>query len=296
MHIEHISVSRKRCHDTCPQQYKFHYHLKVPRPGEEPIYFVYGTIVHKIAELYVENRGAISIGEICKDVMRGKYEIEGKAGPIELPEEYQKKLQKHLRAIQNLTDKIGTTGFLEHKFRYDLDPPNNRCVTGFIDRLIIKGDEAWIIDYKTTKKGKWRVNSETVKEDLQLRCYARVVNREFGIKPEKIKAALFYLEGENIVACQYSEESLLKVEEELKNAFIQIEQSDPDKVWGRVGWHCKTCDYATMCPFYSPQSQKQASWSGELIELGHTDQWAEHKTPAVEDEWAEAKLLFGEDE
>ena len=234
MFIEHISVSRKKCHDTCPQQYKFRYHLKVPRPGEEPIYFLYGSIVHKIAELYVENRGSIAIGEISKDVMRGKYDIEGKQGPFILPEEYQKKLQKHLRSIQNLTDRIGTDGLLEHQFRYDLDPPNNKCVTGFIDRLIVKDDQAWIIDYKTTKKGKFRVNAETVKDDLQLRCYARVVNREFGIKPENIKAALYYLEGENIIACQYSEESLLKVEDELRRAFMQIEESDPNKVWGRV--------------------------------------------------------------
>lgn len=277
MEINHISVSRKKCFDTCSQQYKYKYHLKVPRPGEEPIYFLYGSIVHKISELYVENRGEITIGEIAKDVMRGKYELEGKEGPFSLPDEYQKKLQKHLRAIQNLTDKIGTDGLIEYEFRYDLDPPNNRCVTGFIDRLIIKNDKAFIIDYKTTKKGKWRVNSETVKDDLQLRCYARVVQRDFGIKPENIRAALYYLEGENLIACQYSESSLLKVEQELKEAFIQIEQSDPDKVWGRVGWHCKNCDYATLCPFYSPQTAGQASWTGELVDLGHSDPWAEHK-------------------
>ena len=279
MEINHISVSRKKCHDTCGQQYKYRYHLKLPRPGEEPFYFVYGTLVHKISEIYVENRGKIPIGQIANDMLRGKYVFEeGKTCPTSLPDEYQKKFPKHLRAIQNLTDRIGTDGIVEWKFHYDLDPPHGRHVTGFIDRLIIKDDKAFIIDYKTTKKGKWRVNSETVKEDLQLRCYARVVQREFGINSENIKAALFYLEGENLIACQYSDESLLQVEQELKNAFIQIEKSDPDKVWGKVGWHCKNCDYATICPFYSPQSAEQASWSGELVDLGHAhDPWGEHK-------------------
>lgn len=272
MDINHISVSRKKCYDTCSQQYKFKYHLKVPRPGEEPIYFLYGTIVHKIAELYVENKEQIPIGEICKDVLRGKYELEGKQGPFVLPEEYSKKLQKHLRAIQNLTNKIGSDGLIEHHFEYDLDPPNKKLVTGFIDRLIIKNDNAFIIDYKTTKKGKWRVNKETIKDDLQLKCYSRVVQRDFGIKPENIKAALFYLDGENLIGCQYSEESLMNVEEELKNAYMEIEKADPDKVWGRVGWHCKNCDYNTICPFYSGDT----NYSGEIVKLEEINHWGTH--------------------
>ena len=76
MEINHISVSRKKCHDTCGQQYKYRYHLKLPRPGEEPFYFVYGTLVHKISEIYVENRGKIPIGQIANDMLRGKYVFE----------------------------------------------------------------------------------------------------------------------------------------------------------------------------------------------------------------------------
>ena len=122
MDINHISVSRKKCFDTCTQQYKYRYHLKLPRPGEEPIYFVYGTIVHKISELYVENRGETPIGEIAKDLLRGKIELEEGVKCPALPDEYSKKLQKHLRAVQNLTDRIGTDGIVEWEFRYDLDP------------------------------------------------------------------------------------------------------------------------------------------------------------------------------
>lgn len=273
MHIEHISVSRKKCHDTCQQQYKYRYHLRLPRPGEEPFYFIYGKIVHKIAELYVENKGKISIGDWAKDVLRGKYPIdEGKTCPP-IPDDYQRKFQRHLRAIQNLTEKIGTTGIVEWKFHFDLNPPNECFVTGFVDRLILNGDKAYIIDYKTTKKSKWRVNAQTVKDDLQLRAYARVVQREYNLEPQNIKAALFYLEGEELVACQYSQESLERAEKELLQAYESIKSADPDKVWGRVGWHCKQCDYASICPFYKPQSAEQASWSGNLEDLGHDNAW-----------------------
>ena len=276
MNINHISVSRKRCFDLCQQQYKYRYHLKVPAPGPEPFYFVYGTIIHKIAEVYVQEKAARRIEEIALDVIHGKIELkDGKFCPP-LENEYKKKLQKHLNSIKKLTDRIGTSGLVEYEFRYDLDPPNGRQVTGFVDRLILKGEgqerKAFIIDYKTTKKGKWRVNNQTVLEDLQMRCYARVVQREFNVSAANIKAALYYLDGENLISAQYSEESLERVENELRSGFIQIEKSDPDKVWGNVGFHCKNCDYSTMCHFYN--SSSNSKWNGDLVELGHEDAWA----------------------
>lgn len=270
MDINHISVSRKKTFDCCPQQYKYRYHLKIPSPTAEPIYFIYGTLVHKIAEEYVRNSGKINIGDLAQDILRGKIEVEDGVKCPALPTDYLRKLQKHLRAIQNLTERIGVDGIVEHPFYYDLDPPNGRHVKGFIDRLIVRGEKAFILDYKTTKKGKWRVDSNTVKTDLQLRMYARVVQREFELKAENIKAALFYLEGENLVACQYSEQSLLDVEKELREAFVLIENSNPDHVWGRVGWHCKNCEYSTICQFYQPQSTEQAAWDGSMDGLGYS--------------------------
>jgi|SaaInlV_165m_DNA_1040744.scaffolds.fasta_scaffold34204_2 CRISPR/Cas system-associated exonuclease Cas4 (RecB family) len=278
MIINHISVSRKKCYDTCAQQYKFRYHLKVPRPGEEPFYFTYGSVVHRIAEVYVQRNGEDNIGDIASDLLRGKivYEVhDGKEimCPIsEMPEDYAKKFPKHLKAIKNLTDKIGTDGVTEHPFYYDLDAPNEKFAKGFLDRLIIKGEgadrKAFIIDYKTTKKGKWRVNKDTVKTDLQLRMYSRVVQREFDIKAENIKAALFYLEGENLIACQYSEQSLEDVEKDLHDSHIMIGEADADQVWGKVGWHCKFCDYRNMCPFYTPTSKAQDAFDGDMSKLG----------------------------
>ncbi len=277
MNINHISVSRKKCFDLCQQQYKFRYHLKVPAPGPEPFYFVYGTLVHKVAEIYVQEKQARSVTEIANEILSGRLLLEEDTVCPPLEGDYIKKFPKHLKSIENLTNKIGSDGMTEYEFRFDLDEPNGRHVTGFIDRLIIRGEganrKAFIIDYKTTKKGKYRVNNETVLEDLQLRCYSRVVQREFGIAPANIKAALFYLEGENIVAATYNEQSLERVEKELKDGFIRIESSDPDKVWGNVGWHCKTCDYGSMCHFYKPQSQAESKWTGDLVELGHDDAW-----------------------
>lgn len=277
MDINHLSVSRKKTFDQCSQLYKFKYHLKTPSPQPEPFYFVYGNLVHKIAELYVAQKGSKEIDKIALDVMRGKIELkDGKKCP-KLPKEYQNKIGKDIKAIKNLTKKIGFDGYVEYDFTYDLDPPNKKNVIGFIDRLIIKEDskqkKAFIIDYKTTKKGKHRLNNETVLYDLQLRCYCRMVQRIFDIPASNIKAALFYLDGENLIAAQYNQDSLERVEKELKNGYVTIEETKAETVRGSVGWHCKNCEYSSICQFYKSQNQSNESWNGDLLELGHNNFW-----------------------
>jgi CRISPR/Cas system-associated exonuclease Cas4 (RecB family) len=219
-------------------------------------------VVHKIAEEFVKCGGKQSIGDICQQVMRGKILVEDHKPIVpQLSPEYTRKLQKHLRSIQKLTEQIGFDGETEWEFSYDLDPPHEKLLVGFIDRLIIRGDKAFVIDYKTTKKSKWRTNKATVVRDLQLRTYARMVQKHFKIAPQNIKAALYFLEGEELVAASFSEASLALVEADLLEDYNNISQADPTKVWGNVGNHCKFCDYRSICPFYKPQ--QDVGWDGD---------------------------------
>jgi putative RecB family exonuclease len=264
--IEHISVSRGKSYRQCPYYYKLKYHDRVPNPGEEQFYFVYGKIVHKIAEVHVQEAGARTIKEISNEVLSGGIEIEdGRMAPP-LPKDYKARLPGHLRAIERLNKQIGCDGITEHKFRYDLDPPHSRFVTGFIDRLILKEGKAWIIDYKTTKEGPYRENKNTIKYDPQLRMYSRVVQKEFGIEAENIRAALYYLEGENIIDASYTEESLESKERELLDLYKTIESHAPEEARGVTGGHCRRCEYREMCPFYR-SSQRRVTWNGDLSSL-----------------------------
>lgn len=253
MNISGISVSRRDVWRTCTQQYKYKYHLKLEPEDPEPIHFAYGSILHKIAEVYVANRGDKSLNEITESVMNGEMPIkENKNGTKilapKLPAAYVKSLPSHLKSIQSLCDQIGTDGETEYSFKYDLDPPYQKYITGVIDRVIIKDNKCWIIDYKTTKKGMWQ--KKNVREDLQLRCYSRVVQKEFNIPAENISAALYYLDGGKIVAAKFSSKSLIDAELELLDVYRQIEDMPPENAWGNVGDHCGKCDYKKICPFY----------------------------------------------
>jgi CRISPR/Cas system-associated exonuclease Cas4 (RecB family) len=77
-----------------------------------------------------------------------------------------------------------------------------------------------------------------------------VVQKKFNAPADKIYAALYYLEGGNLVGAQFSQQSLELVEQELLQAYKEIENADPDKVWGNVGDHCARCKYRKICPFY----------------------------------------------
>ncbi len=250
MIIPHISVSRKGVWSTCRKQYKYKYHLKLVNDEPEPIYFIYGTIVHKVAEEYIRANGSRLISEVANDILKGIIPLDDGDKKAILPSEYKTKFPQHLRAIEKITQQTGFGGELEYEFKFDLDPPHERYVLGFIDRLIQKGDKFWIIDYKTTKKGWWRKGPKDIVNDLQLRCYARVVQKNFGVPAENIQAALYYLDGAELVGARFTQESLDAAEKELLDAYIGIEQSNPDEVWGNVGQHCARCDYRKICTDY----------------------------------------------
>lgn len=249
MKIEHISISRKQLWDQCEQAYKYKYHLSLKSTEPEPEYFLYGKLIHKVAEEYVENKFQKKIDDIYKQYINGDLLLEEKK--VNLSTEYKKKVKEHLTNIKKLNDRIGHEGETEWSFRYDLEPPKNKILTGVIDRLIFKNDKCFIIDYKTTKKGFWRKNNDTIRKDIQLMCYAMIVRKTYNIEAENIRAALYYLEGGQLIPTKFNSKMLDQVEELLKRTYNQIYNKDPNEVIGKVGQHCRRCDFRKICPFYS---------------------------------------------
>ena len=251
MIIEHVSVSRKQCYDQCPAQYKYKYHDKIISNEPTADHFTYGSIVHKVVEEYIKGQGKKNIQKIALELLKGEILLENNTKSPQLPDQYKKNFPIHLNNLKKISDQIGYDGHLEWQFLYDLEPPNKKFIKGFIDRLIIRGEKFFILDYKTTKKGMWRKNQNTIRNDLQLRTYARIIQKTLGAKPENIRAALFYVIDSELISTRFTEESLSSAEQELIQTYDEIQNSQPNEVMGRTGNHCKFCQFKKICPFYS---------------------------------------------
>jgi ATP-dependent exoDNAse (exonuclease V) beta subunit len=250
MNIEHISVSREQTWTSCQNIYKFKYHLKTVTDEPTPFYFIFGKLVHRIIEEHIKAKGERSISAIKTDMLSGELEFEnGQPAPaIDIPSN--KRLSLHLNNYMRLAEKIGYDGEIEWDFLEDLDPPNNRCVKGFIDRLIIKDNTAIILDWKTTKPSKWRKDEKTITKDLQLACYCWIVNKTFNIPAKNIKASLYYLEDAKLVPVSFCQQTLDAVPKRLLETYQEIERCSPDKVIGNVGDQCTRCEFRKICSFW----------------------------------------------
>ena len=252
MNIDHLSVSRKQCWDLCEQQYKYKYHLKVISDKPQQIFFTYGQVIHKAAELYVASKGSNQLDHYIKEILKGNISLDRfkSASKISLPSSYYEKITSHIRHLKKITDFLGFDGDTEFEFMHDLNPPNNFILKGYIDRILQKNEKFFVIDYKTTKVGPYRKDKNTIKNDLQMQSYALVVRDKFNIDGDKIILALFYLEGGKMVSVSFDNKTLDECKKTLIETFEEIKDKDPEKAKANVGNHCRLCDYNDICPYY----------------------------------------------
>jgi CRISPR/Cas system-associated exonuclease Cas4 (RecB family) len=258
MNLEHLSHSRMTLFEECGLKYKYKYHDKVKLDEPEPIYFLYGKIIHKFAEEYVKENKKKSATSILQDILEGTIPLEkkegGEYGPPQLPREYVARLNNEINNVCKVTEKLGTDGEVEWPFKYDLDPPNEKYIVGFIDRLIPlhDGKKFVIVDYKTTKTGPWRKNKFSIKKDMQLKIYARMIQKHFNIPAKNIAACLVYvLDNKTVGMTSFTDEDLEYTEQKLKNTYLTIENTPPESARANVGNHCTRCEFRKICSAYN---------------------------------------------
>lgn len=159
----------------CPHRY---YRLKVVKDIKEDMggeHLAYGNAVHKAAENYIAN-----------------------GTPI--PDEYSF-LQEHLDTLKNIPgDK-----YCEERFglTYDLKPctffAKDVWWRGIADLLIINGDKAYIVDYKTGKKSQFA-------ETDQLELLALAVFKHYP-QVKKVKAGLLFVVANDFIKANYEQDS-----------------------------------------------------------------------------------------
>ena len=209
------SYSSLSLYQQCPKKY---YHLRVAKDIKEPMSeaMSFGNTIHKIAEEYVST---------------GK--------PI--PEQY-KEIEPALLAIRNMEgeklceNKLGLTADLEPCGFFD----KKVWWRGIADIIILQGDRALTIDYKTGKKSQYA--------DLkQLEVLSLAIFKHFP-QVKKVKAGLMFLFADDFIKADYLPDN----QEEAWTPWIsevgQLQASVENNVWNaKPNFTCRGWCPVTSC-------------------------------------------------
>jgi CRISPR/Cas system-associated exonuclease Cas4 (RecB family) len=209
------SFSALKEYVNCPKQYQ---ELKVLKRYEKKAteQMLYGTVVHKACEDYV---------------------AEGK--PLE---------KNYLRFKPVLDSLIAIPGtkYPEHEMALtsDKEPCGfkdaNRWVRGIVDLLIVDGDQAFIVDYKT--------GSNRYPDPKQLKLMALMTFAHFP-EVQKIKAGLLFVMHESFMDEEYTRDQIPKLWSYFENDLERLSLSYENDTWQAnptplCGWcPVRTCEF-----------------------------------------------------
>jgi hypothetical protein len=158
----------------CPRKY---YRLRVLKDIQEPPqeHLMYGSAVHSAAEEYIRDG-------------------------VEVPKKYNY-IKKHLDVLKELPgDKL-----CEHEMGLtkDFEPcgfrADNVWFRGIADLLVLNGDSARIVDYKTSKSSRYA-------DKKQLELLSLLVFKHFP-EVKSVKAGLLFLVCEDLVPAEFSSDT-----------------------------------------------------------------------------------------
>lgn len=192
------SYSKIKAFEQCPKQF---YHDKILKevPFKETEATLYGTAFHTAAENYV-----------------------GKDTPLPSKFSFAQKMLDSLKNKQGekLCElKLGITEDLEPCGFYDA----NVWFRGIADLIILDGDLAWVIDYKTGKSSKYA-------DKGQLELMALSVFKHYP-QVKTVRAGLVFVISNDLVKSTYTEYDKPKLWEKWLAKYKQMETAAEEDMW-----------------------------------------------------------------
>ena len=211
------SYSSLKTFQQCPKKY---YHIKVAKDfkDKDSAATIYGKDVHRVAEEYI--RDGTPIPE--------KYKF------IEPTLEALNKIpgDKYCELKMGLTIGLEATGFLS----------DDTWWRGIVDLLIVNGEEAYMVDYKTSKNAKYA--------DMgQLDLLAAAVFAHFPMV-KKIKSALIFVVSNDFLKKEHVSEKIKEYISPYQFDLSRLETALENGVWNaNAGPLCAYCPVNT-CPHW----------------------------------------------
>jgi hypothetical protein len=210
------SYSSIKLFDQCPKKY---YHLRVAKDVKEPETdaMLYGTLFHEAAELYIKDGTPIPPQfTFVKSTLDNLKKLEG---------------DKYCEFQMGLNDNLEPCGFKDKDVWW----------RGIADLLVINGDEARCLDYKTGKSAKYA-------DTDQLELMALAIFKHFP-QIKKVKAGLLFVVSKNFIKDSYNAENQDKMWLKWFTEYNRMKFSYEKNVWnprpsGLCRKHCSVLECA----------------------------------------------------
>ena len=215
MTIAPWSFSKIKAFEQCPKQF---YHEKILKeyPVEETEAMLYGTMFHSAAEKYVKDGTPMPVKF---DYAVGALDsLQAKQG---------RKLCEY---------KLGLTKDLEPCGFFDKDV----WFRGIADLIILDGDLAWVVDYKTGKSARYA-------DKGQLELMALATFKHFP-EVRKIRAGLLFIVAKDLIKDTYMKDSEDTLWSKWLANYAKMEAAVANDVWNpRPSGLCKRHCSVTEC-------------------------------------------------
>lgn len=217
------SYSSLKTFQQCPKKY---YHLRVAKDfkDEDSTATIYGKEVHKAAEDFI--RDGTPVPEkfaFIRPVLESLSKIEG---------------EKHCELQLGLTQDLKPTGFFAEDTWW----------RGVADLVIINGEDAYLVDYKTNKNSKYA-------DVKQLDLLAVAVFAHFP-QIKRIKSALIFVVCNDFVKKQHVVEERKEYFKPFESDLQRLEIAMDTGVWNAVsGALCSYCPVKS-CPHWRERRVK----------------------------------------
>ena len=211
------SYSSLKTFQQCPKKY---YHIKVAKDfkDKDNTATIYGKDVHRVAEEYI--RDGVPVPEKYKFIEPTLEALKNIPG------------DKYCELRMGLTIGLEATGFLSEDTWW----------RGIVDLLIVNGEEAYMVDYKTSKNAKYA--------DMgQLDLLATAVFAHFPMV-KKIKSALIFVVSNDFLKKQHVAEKIKEYISPYQFDLSRLETAIEKNVWNaNSGPLCAYCP-VTSCPHW----------------------------------------------
>lgn len=210
------SYSKAKAFDTCPKQF-YHTHILKEFPYKETDAMRYGTEFHKAAEEFI--RDSTPVPPRFAFATPALEALAAKPG------------DKHCEMKFGITEDLSPCGFFDSDVWF----------RGVIDLVIVDGEEATVVDYKTGKSARYA-------DTGQLELMALATFKHFP-QVQKVRAGLVFVVAKEFVRSRYNTEDEKKLWQKWLSEYAKMDTAANANVWNpRPSGLCRAHCPVTQCP------------------------------------------------